>query len=170
MPFTSSRTWRRLVRKRVRRAFRIGKEDPVSEQERWFRGHLKELSRDECWELLSTRPVGRVGYADPEGPVILPVNFVLEDRDTVLFRTAPHSALAQHLMTSLSAVSFQVDDFDEYTQSGWSVLVRGQASFAEHGDLPVEDDERPNPWVEGTRTLFVRITPHKITGRRLLPA
>lgn len=142
----------------------------MPDTDRWFPAHLKELSRDECWELLGTRPVGRVGCADSDGPIIFPVNFVVETERAVLFRTAPHSVLAQHLLSSTSTpISFQVDDFDEYNQTGWSVLLRGKPSVVEQGGLPA-DDERPEPWAEGTRTLYVRLTPTDITGRRLVPA
>lgn len=136
-------------------------------EERWFRGHLKELSRAECMELLATRPVGRVAYSDPEGPIVLPVNYVI-DEDSVLFRTAPQSVLAQHLR--LGRVAFQVDDLDEYTESGWSVLVRGRAAFVEYDAVPADVEERPNTWAGGTRSLYVRITPQSVTGRRLMPA
>lgn len=142
----------------------------MPESEHWFPAHLKELTEAESWELLRTRPVGRVGYSELEGPVILPVNFVVEEQNSVLFRTSAHNALAQHLTKSPSGVSFQVDDFDEFNQTGWSVLLRCDASFAAPNELPTVDDERPSPWVEGTRTLYVRLTPHTVTGRRLLPA
>jgi hypothetical protein len=58
---------------------------------------------------------------------------------------------------------------DEYTQTGWSVLVRGSAAYVDPTDLPADED-RPHTWAEGQRTLHVRITPHNIAGRRLLPA
>lgn len=142
----------------------------MPESDRWFPAHLVELQDDESWELLRTRAVGRVAYSEREGPVILPVNFVVEEQGTVLFRTSPHSALAQHLTKSSSGVSFQVDDFDEFNQTGWSVLLRGEASVVSPNELPIGDDERPSPWVEGMRTLYVRLTPHGLSGRRLLPS
>lgn len=134
--------------------------------ERWFPGHLREMSTAECLELLADHQVGRVAYCDDSGPVVLPVNYVL-DQGTVLIHVAPYSALASRLHAS--AAAFELDEFDEYTESGWSVLVRGSADYVEADDLP-EDDEGLHPWAEGLRTLHVRITPHDISGRRLLPA
>src|SRR3954447_14856454 len=50
----------------------------MSMTERWFHGRLHELSDAECWELLRSTSVGRVGYTDQIGPVILPVNFAVD--------------------------------------------------------------------------------------------
>jgi nitroimidazol reductase NimA-like FMN-containing flavoprotein (pyridoxamine 5'-phosphate oxidase superfamily) len=131
----------------------------------WFRGSLEELSRSECFELLAQKVVGRVAYVDDDGgPVVLPVNYVV-DEDSVLFRTSAASLLAAHVRNG--TVAFQVDEADEVTESGWSVLVRGKATFVQPqdaGHIPL----RPVPWVEGSRNLVVRITPHVLTGRRLL--
>jgi nitroimidazol reductase NimA-like FMN-containing flavoprotein (pyridoxamine 5'-phosphate oxidase superfamily) len=137
----------------------------TSPDERWFPSHLREIDKAECLELLAAHTVGRVAYCDDLGPVVLPVNYAL-DHDTVLIQISPHSTLATHLRSARA--SFQIDDFDDYNQSGWSVLVRGNAAYVETADLP--DDDRPVAWAEGQRTLHVRITPHDISGRRLLSA
>jgi hypothetical protein len=97
---------------------------------------------------------------------VIPVNYSL-DQDSVLIQISPHSALAGHLRDRPAA--FQIDDFDDYNQSGWSVLVRGDAAYIDMEDLPDHED-RPVAWAEGQRTFHVRITAHDITGRRLLPA
>lgn len=138
----------------------------MSANERWFPSHLREMTKDECLELLAGHQVGRVAYCDELGAVVLPVNYVL-DHGCVLIQISPHSTLARHLRAGHA--SFEIDDFEEYNQSGWSVLVRGDAAHVESEDLPDEDD-RPVAWAEGQRTLHVRITPHDITGRRLLTA
>jgi nitroimidazol reductase NimA-like FMN-containing flavoprotein (pyridoxamine 5'-phosphate oxidase superfamily) len=138
----------------------------MSPDERWFPSHLREIDRAECLDLLAAHQVGRVAYCDDLGPVVLPVNYAL-DQDTILIQTTPHSNLARHLRAG--PASFQLDEFDDYTQTGWSVLVRGEAGYVEPSDLPVDED-RPHAWAEGQRTFHVRITPHDISGRRLLPA
>ena len=138
----------------------------MNSDERWFPSHLTELDTAECLELLAAHTVGRIAYCDELGPVVLPVNYAL-DQGTVLIQISPHSVLARHLR-AVSA-SFQLDDFDDYTQTGWSVLVRGHADYVDPDDLPARDD-RPQTWAEGQRTLHVRITPNDISGRRLLPA
>ena len=137
----------------------------MSPQEPWFPSHLREIAEAECIELLGSHQVGRVAYCDDLGPVVLPVNYVL-DRGTVLFQTSPHSTLARHMKAT--SASFQIDEYDDNNKSGWSVLVRGDAAYVDSTDLP-DRDERPIAWAEGQRTLHVRITPHDISGRRLLP-
>lgn len=138
----------------------------MSSEERWFPSHLRPMDQAECLELLAGQTVGRVAYCDDLGPVVLTVNFVL-DRGTVLFQTSPHSTMAAHLRSG--PASFQIDDHDEYNQSGWSVLVRGDAEYVDPSDLP-EQAKRPVAWAEGQRTFHIRITPHDITGQRLLSA
>ena len=138
----------------------------MSQDERWFPSHLREISETECLELLANHRVGRVAYCDDLGPVVLPVNYVL-DQDTVLIQISPHSTLARNLRSA--PASFQIDDFDDHSRSGWSVLVRGDAAYIDMEDLPDHED-RPVAWAEGQRTFHVRITAHDITGRRLLPA
>ena len=138
----------------------------MTSDERWFPSHLRELGEPECLELLAEHHVGRVAYCDDHGPVVLPVNCAV-DHGTILIQTSPHSTLASRLRTA--PASFQIDEFDEYTQTGWSVLVRGSAAYVDPTDLPADED-RPHKWAEGQRTLHIRITPHDISGRRLLPA
>lgn len=137
----------------------------MSTDERWFPGHLKELSLEECQEELAQHQVGRVAYCGADGPVVVPVNYVW-DGDGVLLRISPHSTLAQELRSGTAA--FQVDEFDDYTQSGWSVLVRGPAAYVDAADHP--SAEHLFPWAEGQRTLHVRIAAREVSGRRLVEA
>ena len=136
----------------------------MSVNDRWFDEHLRELDPEECLELLASRPAGRVAYCVPEGPVVLPVNHVMDGQD-ILFSTSPHTELGREMISG--HVAFQVDDFDEFHESGWSVLVRGNA---EYDDSHAPRTDLPTPWAAGTRNLVVRIRPRLITGRRLLPS
>jgi uncharacterized protein len=138
----------------------------MSPDERWFPSHLREIGRAECFELLAAHEVGRVAFSDDLGPVVVPVNYSL-DRDTILIQVSPHSTLARHLRDAPAA--FQIDDYDDFNQSGWSVLVRGHARYVDTADLP-GDEARPHTWAEGQRTLHLRIVPREVSGRRLLPA
>ena len=137
----------------------------MSIHEQWSPGRLREMSPTECLELVAGRPVGRVSYCTESGPVTIPVNHVLIDGDIVL-RTSPHSELGQHLLAQ-PRVCYQVDDFDELHQSGWSVLIQGLAIIVGPADLP-PDAPRPAPWAEGARTLSIRIRADRVTGRRVM--
>jgi nitroimidazol reductase NimA-like FMN-containing flavoprotein (pyridoxamine 5'-phosphate oxidase superfamily) len=132
----------------------------------WYHGRLQELSEADCMELLTTKKVGRLAYVGPEGPEIIPINFVAQ-QGSVLFRTSPHSVLGR--CSPIDVAAFEVDEVDDFTESGWSVLLRGTAELVEDVlDLPRE--ARPVSWAEGARPLFVRVPGRSITGRRLYPA
>jgi uncharacterized protein len=137
----------------------------MSDHEQWFPGSLRDIPLPECLELVASRPVGRISYCSAHGPVTVPVNHVSIDRD-ILLRTSPHSDLGQHLLEE-PRVCYQVDDFDEFNQSGWSVLIQGLATIIQPSDLPTTA-EHPAPWVEGARTLHIRIRGDTIAGRRVL--
>jgi uncharacterized protein len=88
-------------------------------QARW-----RELTRSECFELLAREHLGRVAVVDDLGPVVFPVNFVL-DRHMVVFRTDEGTKLDAACRGS--RVAFEVDGTDTAAHAGWSVLVRGEA-------------------------------------------
>jgi uncharacterized protein len=136
----------------------------MPEEPLWRPGRLRELGEEECRDLLGSRSVGRVAFVDAAGPTVLPVNFVMVE-DALVFRTSPHNEMARHL--DGRQVAFEVDHVDDFTQSGWSVLVRGTSRFVESPeDLP--GSARPSAWPEGVRSLFVRIDIGSLSGRRLL--
>ena len=123
---------------------------------------LDTLTREECFRLLGTLPVGRLAVNTPEtGPLVVPVNFVL-DGEVVVFRSAPGSKL--RVLLRGNPVSFQADFVDWYHRTGWSVLVRGVAYEA----TPWEIDHLPvDPWPGGDKLHWVRLVASEVTGRRL---
>ncbi len=127
--------------------------------------HLEELSPAACRELLGRHVIGRVGFTEHGGPVILPVNYRL-DGDTVVFRTSPTGTLAQ--LRRRTAVAFEVDGVDEDAHRGWSVLGRGfaEAVTSDHVLVALWEDG-PVPWAGGTRNLFIALTLESLTGRRV---
>lgn len=134
-------------------------------KESWFPGTLKVLSREDCMELLNQCSVGRVAWNEPEGPIVLPVNYVM-DGPTVMFRTAIDTALARTL--HLGFASFQIDEHDDFTQSGWSVLARGVVSCVDANET-TDNASAVTPWVRGERHFLMRITPLTLSGRRVVP-
>jgi nitroimidazol reductase NimA-like FMN-containing flavoprotein (pyridoxamine 5'-phosphate oxidase superfamily) len=129
-----------------------------------FQSQLHTLPLEDCWNLLSTACVGRIAYVGPDGLEVIPLNYVVLD-GTVLFRTSPYAALGRHLPGVVAA--FEADQIDETTRSGWSVLLRGTVELVEPNDLPAVP-LRPVAWPAGGRMLHLRLTPHSVTGRRLL--
>jgi nitroimidazol reductase NimA-like FMN-containing flavoprotein (pyridoxamine 5'-phosphate oxidase superfamily) len=134
-------------------------ESPAS-RVRW-----QELSKSECFGLLAKERVGRVAFIDDLGPMVMPVNFVL-DRHMVVFRTDVGTKLDAAVRGS--RVAFEIDGTDEAARTGWSVVVRGEAvevtgtaELARLRQLPL------HPWAPGAKTHYVRILPAMLTGRRI---
>jgi len=127
---------------------------------------LEELARPECLDLLARQVVGRVGLVVDGRPEVLPVNFVM-DGDSVLFRTAEGSPLTKAAST---LVAFEVDQIDQASSTGWSVVVHG---FAEDiGDAIDGTSGRLKrlalpTWAPGARERWFHVVPDSITGRRI---
>ncbi|GAA2883516.1 hypothetical protein GCM10010517_46730 [Streptosporangium fragile] len=133
---------------------------------------LEKLGEQECLRLIAAGGVGRVAFNESGGPVILPVNYVLHD-NSVIFRTAFGGPLDENLRTGVQGVefkvAFEVDRIDEANREGWSVLVRGGAHHASSAEEQAAmETSGVRPWAGGERTLYVRITPSEITGRRIV--
>jgi uncharacterized protein len=129
---------------------------------------LDVLSPDECYDLLAKATVGRLVYVDAEGPAAVPVNFALAGQDIVL-RSDPGSKVAA---LGARPIAFEVDQVDEVSQAGWSVLVRGHAEIVAIEDVPALleriDGAPPRPWKKGIHGVWVVITPTAVTGRGLV--
>jgi nitroimidazol reductase NimA-like FMN-containing flavoprotein (pyridoxamine 5'-phosphate oxidase superfamily) len=130
---------------------------------------LVELDPDECYRLLATDEIGRLGVNARPYPLIFPVNYGL-DRGVIVVRTHPGTKLtaAEH-----ANVTFEVDQIDRTTRSGWSVLVRGLAEEVTdaHGAELVERTRASGvrPWAPGEHGRWLRIIPQGISGRRIVP-
>jgi nitroimidazol reductase NimA-like FMN-containing flavoprotein (pyridoxamine 5'-phosphate oxidase superfamily) len=119
---------------------------------------VEELSAEECLRLLGTQQVGRLGVVVGGQPLVLPVNYVLDD-DTIVFRSDPGTKLDA---ASLQRVAFEVDQLQPRARVGWSVLVQGVGQEVRAADgaayqrvqaLPVV------PWTGGAKAHFVRVVP-----------
>jgi nitroimidazol reductase NimA-like FMN-containing flavoprotein (pyridoxamine 5'-phosphate oxidase superfamily) len=84
----------------------------------------RDLDARECERLLRAGAVGRVAFSTPEGPHIVPVDYVVVE-DTIVVRTSAYSVLGSNAPGAVLA--FQIDHHDPETRSGWSVMARGRA-------------------------------------------
>ena len=84
-------------------------------------GQLFQLDRSRCLALLATHRVGRLFGGNNESPVVV-INYALRGNDIVVRVDTESPAV-----TVGTEVTFEVDDLDERTRSGWSVIVRGVA-------------------------------------------
>jgi uncharacterized protein len=126
---------------------------------------LEHLSPAECWRLLASTPVGRIGVLNDSAPEIYPVNHIV-DRETIVFRTDTGDKLRG--LTRSPAVCYQVDGIVPGDATGWSVLVKGRAVEVDDADevravarLPLRHG------AVGHKLHWVRILPAEVTGRRI---
>ena len=135
---------------------------------------ITELDEAECLRLVAQGDLGRIAYLSRFGPAVLPVNYKWHD-GAIVFRTARHSALDEDLQTGITGgdymVAFEIDQIDEAGRQGWSVLIQGPAHHVEaEAERRAAEQAGVEPWPAGERELFLRIIPHRVTGRRIRPA
>ncbi|MBJ7338110.1 pyridoxamine 5'-phosphate oxidase family protein [Mycolicibacterium sp.] len=120
------------------------------------------LSVTQCWDLLSSVPLGRLVTSVDGHAAIFPVNFAVQHR-TILFRTAEGTKLVSAAINH--EVLFEADGHD--AAEGWSVIVKGSARVL-HDDEDLDEAERAElrSWTASTKQHFVRILPLNVTGRR----
>lgn len=129
------------------------------------RPDLEHLTIDECNALIAPGGVGRFVFVDQRGPAALPVNFRVLDGDIVFRTESEATSLADGLQEE---VSFEVDRLDEALTEGWSALFTGDA----HVIVDPAELERARalgvaPWAGGERKAYVRLSPRKVSGRRI---
>jgi len=126
---------------------------------------MEHMSPAQCWQMLASTPVGRVGVVHDSAPEIYPVNHVV-DRHSIVFRTDPGNKL--HGLMRSPAVCFEVDAIDPASASGWSVLVKGRAvEVRDPNELERLADLHLRYWSLGPKQHWVRILADQVTGRRL---
>ena len=127
---------------------------------------LSILTVEDCYDRLRHAHVGRLGFIDGGEVVILPVNIAVDGR-SIVFRTGHGAKLSTAVMAN--PVCVEVDDWDDFEHTGWSVLARGVAE-------QVVDDEQlerletlpVRPWANpDVRHRWVRVTVEELTGRRI---
>jgi uncharacterized protein len=127
---------------------------------------IEALDREECTRLLERQTVGRLAVVDNGRPVILPINYVLAD-DHIVFRTAEGTKL--DAVARRGPVAFEIDQTDPVYETGWSVLVRGEAEHVI--DESVLERLRALPlrsWSSHEKSNWVRIRLDDVTGRRIV--
>ncbi|MEV0354143.1 pyridoxamine 5'-phosphate oxidase family protein [Nonomuraea sp. NPDC050680] len=131
---------------------------------------LEAIEAEECLRLIAPGGIGRVAFNGSYGLTVLPVNYKLHD-GAIVFRTAHGGPMDQDLRTGLEGVeikiAFQVDRIDEAQRTGWSVLIQGPAHHIPPDDLSQVTGSGVTPWAGGDRELYIRVIPHRVTGRRI---
>lgn len=127
---------------------------------------LELLSEEEARRLLARGGLGRIGITIGAMPAIFPVTYEIVD-DAIVFLTAPGSKLSA--ATEGAVVAFEVDDYDDTTREGWSVLVVGRAELVRDLDVTFKVlQTKLAPYANGFRPNVVRIAAEFISGRRIV--
>ncbi len=126
--------------------------------------HSRELSADECQQLLRSGIAGRVALSTPTGPHIVPVNYTVVD-GAVIIRTSPYSLLGTYGRDTTFA--FEIDAFDRDRARGWSVQARGRVqAITDRDEIElVHEMAEPQPWAGGVRSLYLRLRWTELSGR-----
>ncbi len=127
---------------------------------------LEIMDVEECYDRLRHAKVGRLGFVDHGEVSVLPVNIGL-DGHAVVFRSGPGSKLSHAVMQN--PVCVEVDDWDNLSHTGWSVLARGLATTVDDESQVEQLESLPvRPWASpDLRPQWVRISVEEITGRRI---
>ena len=140
-----------------------GHDEPVTD-----RLGMEVMTERECWDALDEQPIGRLAVTISGAPHIIPINHVTRDRE-ILFVSVAGTKLEAALQRPGLPASFEVDDWDVDSHTGWSVVARGHlhpvVDLVDHTSLDIAG--RPI-WIEGYRDRhWLRLVPDTVGGRRL---
>lgn len=125
---------------------------------------VRELDAEQCQKLLRSLDVGRVAFSLGGVIEIFPVNYVVDGTD-IAFRTTGGTKLVP--ATQYDNVTFEVDDLDESSRHGSSVVVKGYAeAISDAAHLARLDASGLEPWADDTqRPIWVVVHARETTGR-----
>ncbi|MEO6471769.1 MAG: pyridoxamine 5'-phosphate oxidase family protein [Aeromicrobium sp.] len=126
---------------------------------------LKNLTPDECYELLRKTTVGQIAFVDDEGQQLMPVNFIVLD-ELIYFRTVYTGILAQ-LTHGHRDVAFGANGHDDTSHTGWNVTVRGSARQVEDRATINKVLSGLSPWAGGVRSTVIEVRPQSVAGRKI---
>ncbi len=126
---------------------------------------LKQLTRDECLQMMASVPVGRIIYTRQALPAVELVNFALDNGD-IIIKTDRSGKLAAAVREAV--VAFETDSVDTDGRVGWSVTAIGHSrEVTDPDEIGRLEQLGLSSWAPGERDHFIRISPGILTGRRL---
>lgn len=124
-----------------------------------------ELEAPECWRLLSTCPVGRLGFTDRALPVIRPSHFVVRDGELIIATLGDRKVFSADRR---DVVAFEVDEYDAQTMQGWWVGTVGRARLITDGrEIEALDRLCFTPWSGRSDRHYIGVRISVLHGRRL---
>lgn len=126
---------------------------------------LEVIDEAECWALAASKEIGRLAVSIANDPDVFPLNYRVDGRSIVI-RTSPGLKLAAAVLGN--PVAFEIDDLDDKTHSGWSVVIHGFGEEIEDVESWLAaEDLNIKPWADSAKSRYLRIAPDRISGRRV---
>jgi len=120
------------------------------------------LSAGECFDILHSSRVVRVGFVVDGRPEVLPYSYRVTDRGADGHLVVIRTDVAGLLARAEPAVCLELDDIDESSGRAWSVVAHGvQRSASGTEWLP-----EPDPWPGDERGTWRVVEIADISGRR----
>jgi nitroimidazol reductase NimA-like FMN-containing flavoprotein (pyridoxamine 5'-phosphate oxidase superfamily) len=124
------------------------------------------LVPSECSTLLRANDLGRLALAVAGEVDIFPINYAVADDDTIVFRTAPGTKLAELVIRP--SVAFEIDGVVDGRM--YSVIVKGTAEWlSSTADIAAAEALGLKTLAPTWKANWVRITPTWVTGRIFTP-
>ena len=120
------------------------------------------LPEETCWQMLHDEEFGRLAFHLADEVHLVPINFAVDARRRIVFRTAEGSKLLG--LTMNADVAFEIDHFEE--DEATSVVVRGRARQLEGHEADETDQLRLRAWVDTVKFNTIAVEVDEITGRR----
>src|SRR5690349_15035035 len=129
------------------------------------RRDLAMLEREECLELLRGHYLGRIGLSVGALPVVVPVNYAV-DEDRIVLCSEPGLKLQAARKGVVACL--EIDDFDPLEHSGWSVLVTGRLDELTDPTEIKRTQRLPlAPWAPMSDPHYLTLSTELVSGRRL---
>jgi hypothetical protein len=125
------------------------------------------LTRRECEALLRSGDVGRIAVSTPQGPHIVVVRYLLDDAldgPAVVTRIGAYSLLGTY--ADGATLAFEVGGTDPAAGAVWSIVARGRGEVLPRPPVGLAAPAG-GTWSPGPRSLFLRLRPVELSGRRL---
>ncbi|TVT18324.1 pyridoxamine 5'-phosphate oxidase family protein [Amycolatopsis rhizosphaerae] len=122
------------------------------------------LEPKECLRLLRTVSLGRVVFTESALPAVRPVTFVAPDGEVII----PAGGASWGPKLDGTVVAFEVEDIDQATREGWSVVVVGRARLVtDPASLQGFPPAGERPWAPAAERLLLTIDIEHLSGRRM---
>lgn len=128
----------------------------------------ERLDASECWRLVRSRAVGRVGIVSGNELQITPVNY-RADGEAVYFRATAFGPVSRHAHHQATVI--EVDDIDSAGFSGWSVQLSGPTHHVVDGPTMAAlwSPTQPHVWEAGQESIWIAMDVQDIQGQRVGP-